>query len=548
MLNKGMYQILNVDDTDHLGFKVVVLNDKTYLIIFDSFFNILQGNNLFNTIFKDEEARDELSNLVKLKNKFSRCIEFDFEFDFVDSCKSFNAHLYFVKKNKKHYLFLVENKITISKFDLEFKLKYYDLLTDLPNRHLFYLLFERIIKKRNTSQHGVISINLDGFRVVNNYFGHRAGDNLILQISKNLSAYISNSGWLFRMAGDSFLILQENIEGIKKLEILSENLIDLICTVYPIEKMEMLVTASIGISHYPSHGYDVDTLLKKADIALYDSKSTGYNNYKIFNPEMIKSTNAYLTLGGDLRNAIENENFELYYQPKVNAESFNIMGAEVLIRWQHPEMGLITPDRFIPIAEESGLIIPLGEWIIRDTCSQLLEWDKNNEFNLIVSINISMKQLAHNDFIDMVVEILSEYKINPKRLEFEITETVLMNDVNRIIDKINKLKDIGINISIDDFGTGYSSLSYLKILPIEIIKIDKSFIRELCCSDDDKAIVEATINMALSLNIEVVAEGVENMEQIRILRNYGCHYFQGYYFSKPIRKKHLSVFVINIKK
>jgi diguanylate cyclase (GGDEF)-like protein len=426
--------------------------------------------------------------------------------------------------------------------ELAFKLKYYDLLTSLPNRHLFYVLFERIIKKNNGSQHGIISLNLDAFRIVNDHFGHRVGDNLILQIAQKLTSYISDSGWLFRMSGDGFLILRENINDVKELEILSTKLINLICTIYPIEKMEMLVTASIGISHYPYHGEDVDTLLKKADIALYDSKSAGYNNYKIFKSEMIKSTNAYITLGGDLRQAIENNDFELYYQPKVNANDFKVMGAEVLIRWQHSELGIITPDRFIAIAEESGLIIPLGEWIIREACRQLVEWDRHNKFNLIVSINISMKQLAHKGFIDMIRSILSDCEISPKRLEFEITETVLMCDINGIIDKVNHLKNLGINISIDDFGTGYSSLSYLKKLPIQTIKIDKSFIREINSSDDDKAIVKATISMASNLNIDIIAEGVENIEQVKILRRFGCQYFQGYYFSKPIRKNEFITF------
>jgi len=511
-----------------------MISKNTMIIILDVNFNMLQVNHSFSSVFKGNNIESELSKIVSVKSNKNKQTTFDFSLFIVDRIKEFTANLYFEKM--KYYLFFKECKVSKSIQDLTFKLKYYDLLTSLPNRHLFYLLFERVIAKGKGSLHGIISLNLDGFRSVNDHFGHRAGDDLILQVTHKLKSYVSSSDWLFRMAGDNFLILKENVNDIKELEVLSANLINLICTIYPIEKMEMLLTASIGISHYPLHGSDVDTLLKKADIALYDSKSTGYNSYKIFEPVMIKSTNAYLTLGADLRQAIENYDFELYYQPKVNANSFKIIGAEVLIRWQHPELGLITPDRFISIAEESGLIIPLGEWIIRETCSQLIRWDENNDFDLIVSINISMKQLAHKDFIDMVLSILSECKIDPKRLEFEITETVLMCDVNGIIEKVNQLKEIGINISIDDFGTGYSSLSYLKKLPIQTIKIDRSFIREIYSNDDDKAIVKATISMALSLNIDIIAEGVENMEQVKILRSYGCQYFQGYYFSKPIRK------------
>ena len=496
---------------------------------------MLQGNRLFSSVFKGETIRSELSNIVYSKSNNGQNDKFNFSLFLLNEIKEFSAQLYFDKN--KYHLFINECKTSKSIKDLTFKLKYYDLLTDLPNRHLFYLIFEKLLKKKSDLNHGIISLNLDGFRSVNDHFGHRAGDDLILQVTQKLKSYVSHSEYLFRMSGDNFLILKENVQDISELESLSSNLIDLVCTIYPIEKMEMLLTASVGASCYPHHGSDVDTLLKKADIALYESKSRGYNNYKLFKPEMIKSTNAYLTLGADLRQAIENYNFELFYQPKVNAGDFKIVGAEVLIRWKHPELGFITPDRFISIAEESGLIIPLGEWIIRETCKQLMTWDKDNSYNLIVSINVSMKQLAHKDFIDMVKSILNENQIDPKRLEFEITETVLMCDVNEIIEKVSRLKEMGINISIDDFGTGYSSLSYLKKLPIQTLKIDKSFIRDICVDDDDKAIVKATISMALGLNIDIIAEGVENLEQVKILRRYGCQYFQGYYFSKPINKQ-----------
>lgn len=449
------------------------------------------------------------------------------------------------RRQSKSYVSLLDVHKLREQENALFKLKNYDALTDLPNRHLLYQELELTLQtaQNNLTQFGVLYLDLDGFKVVNDSFGHRVGDELIVQVAKRLMTALPKGGRLFRLGGDEFALLQEGVTQIEELEVLAQNLMQVACAAYPIADMEMLITASIGIAHYPTHAQDVDSLLKLADVAMYRAKSIGHNSYKVYDSNMSQSLNAYLTLGGGLRRAIEKQEFELYYQPKINLLDQTTVGAEALIRWRHPEFGMISPDRFIPIAEETGLILPLGEWVIRTACKQLQEWRELGFPDMTVSVNLSGRQFMQADLVNMVHQVLIETGINPKNLELELTESMLMADADQTIEKLHGFRELGLSLSIDDFGTGYSSLAYLKKFPIQTLKIDRSFVRDLSSDLDDNAIVKATIVMASSLNLKVIAEGVETHTQLDVLKGYQCQEVQGFFFSKPMPRQEFNLYI-----
>jgi len=312
---------------------------------------------------------------------------------------------------------------------------------------------------------------------------------------------------------------------------------------YPVAKMEMMITASIGIASYPQHADNVDNLLKNADAAMYRAKSMGHNMCFVYQNSMADNIDAYLTLGGGLRKGIEEEQFILHYQPKMALPDEKVVGAEALIRWVHPELGMISPDQFIPLAEESGLILPLGEWVIRRACRQLQEWRKAGYPDIKLSVNLSSRQFMQADLVDMVERVLEETGVDSKYFELELTESMLMVDAQQSIEKLHSFRKLGLTLSIDDFGTGYSSLAYLKKFPIQTLKIDRSFIHDLGLDSDNDAIVKATIAMANSLNLKVIAEGVENRAQVDVLNKYHCQEVQGYLFSKPLNSDDFLAFL-----
>ncbi|MCO4785339.1 MAG: EAL domain-containing protein [Marinomonas atlantica] len=423
--------------------------------------------------------------------------------------------------------------------DLEvelFKWQNYDELTHLPNRHLLYQQLEKakINAIKRNRRFGLMFLDLDGFKVVNDTFGHRVGDQLLQQVANRIKNTIPSRSCLYRLGGDEFVVVLEHIRDTQELLDIA---VDIHATgeqTYPVSEMEMVITASIGIACYPEHGEDIDSLLKNADAAMYRSKSNTHNGYRIFDESMTECYSAYLTLGGGLRKAIEEGQFELYYQPKVRSTDECTVGAEALLRWHHPEWGMIPPDQFIPVAEESGLILPLGEWVIRRACQHIQEWQSLGLPPINVSVNLSGRQFLQHDLVDIVQDILTETKIDPKYLELELTESMLMSDAHETIKKLHAFREMGIMLSIDDFGTGYSSLAYLKKFPIQSLKIDRSFIQDLGVDSDDDAIVKATIAMAQSLNLKVVAEGVESRSQMNLLTNYQCQEVQGFLFAKPM--------------
>ncbi|WP_235890103.1 putative bifunctional diguanylate cyclase/phosphodiesterase [Maribrevibacterium harenarium] len=363
---------------------------------------------------------------------------------------------------------------------------------------------------------------MDNFKVVNDTFGHRVGDQLLRQVAERIKNMIPSRSCLYRLGGDEFVVVQEGIASIEEMEDIAKGIHLVGGIPYPMDNMEMLISTSIGIACYPQHGSNIDELLKNADAAMYRAKGTGHNTYRVYHESMTEGYNAYLTLGGGLRRAIEEEQFELYFQPKVRLSDEITVGAEALIRWQHPELGMIPPSQFIPIAEESGLILPLGEWVIRQACRQLAQWRDLGYPPISLSVNLSGRQFMQPDLVERVRAVLDETGVDPQYLELELTESMLMADAQETIVKLHAFRAIGLSLSIDDFGTGYSSLAYLKKFPIQALKIDRSFVTDLGSGTDDDAIVKATIAMASSLNLKVFA----TVADFILLYVYGCVAFE----------------------
>lgn len=427
-----------------------------------------------------------------------------------------------------------------------YRLQNYDELTDLPNRHLLYQQLENA--HRTASQRarmfGILYLDLDGFKVVNDTFGHRVGDQLLQEVANRIKATIPSRSCLYRLGGDEFVVVLENVQSIQELEDIARSINASAVASYPVSDMEMMITTSIGIACYPDHGVCIDELLKNADAAMYRSKSIAHNGYHVYHDALTDRYNAFMTLGGGLRKAIEEGQFELYFQPKIRSSDEAAVGAEALIRWQHPEWGRIAPDQFIPIAEESGLILPLGEWVIRQACEHIKSWHQQGLPPIPVSVNLSGRQFMQPNLVEMVSQILQETGVDPQYLELELTESMLMSDAEETIEKLLDFRALGITLSIDDFGTGYSSLAYLKKFPIQALKIDRSFIQDLRVDGNDDAIVKATIAMANSLNLKVIAEGVENRDQLKILTNYCCQEVQGYLFAKPMSSEDFAAYLL----
>ncbi len=412
----------------------------------------------------------------------------------------------------------------------------HDILTGLPNRMLLMDRIERAISraKREAQKAAVVFVDLDNFKLINDSLGHHVGDRLLLEMASRLSTCIRNQDTVARLGGDEFvLVLTEQSEGPGVIHII-RRLLEVIAQPWIDEGHEYSLSCSIGISCYPCDGDSAETLLKCADVAMYEAKGAGKNTFHFFTPELNQAVTERLALANDLRRAVEREEFRVYYQPRVDVHTGQIVGAEALIRWQHPEKGLIPPDNFIPIAEETGLIIPMGQWILHEACRQNRAWQEAGLQPICVSVNLSPIQFRQPGLIEAVMNALQQTALNASFLELELTESFFMQDAERINDAITALKSLGVALSIDDFGTGYSSLSYLKRFPVNHLKIDKSFVQEINTSPDDAAIVRAIITLGHELGLKVVAEGVETLANYKFLQQHNCDEIQGYYFSRPV--------------
>lgn len=416
------------------------------------------------------------------------------------------------------------------------KLAFYDGLTGLPNRALFNdRLGQELVKaRRHRELLAVMFIDLDRFKVVNDTMGHDIGDLLIRAVSKRLKNIVREVDTVCRFGGDEFVILFADLKAVEDVSGIALKILQQLSEVFVLADMEVFITASLGISIFPHHGDGIEALLKSADTAMYFAKEQGRNNYQFYSSTIDANAIEKVRMQGDLRRAIKQKEFIIHYQPQLDLRTGKIVGAEALARWQHPQYGLVSPGEFIPLAEESGLIGQIGESLIFSACAQNKAWQEAGVLPIRVAVNISTYQFVRTDFIGSLKRILDEVGLDPKFLELEFTESITMKDSELIASTMRQLKALGIQCSIDDFGTGYSSLKSLKYLPIDKIKIDRSFISSLAENLNDGAISRAVINMAHELNLKVTAEGVENLEQIEFLSLHGCDEAQGFFFSRPL--------------
>jgi diguanylate cyclase (GGDEF)-like protein/PAS domain S-box-containing protein len=428
---------------------------------------------------------------------------------------------------------ITERKIAEDKVQ---SLAYFDALTGLPNRTL---LRDRLSKAlaaahRQKNKVALLFLDLDRFKTINDSLGHSVGDLLLQEVAERLRSCTREQDTVARLGGDEFLIVLTNVKDIQTVAVAAERFMDAMTAEFVIQGHTLRVSCSVGISIFPEQGADSETLIKNADAAMYSAKDGGRNNFRLFTAHMNAQAMERLTMENGLRLALEKRELFLVYQPQMDIATGKIIGLEALARWQHPELGLVPPAEFIRIAENSGLIMSIGEWVLRTACAQLRQWQAEGFAAASVSVNVSAVQFRQEAFTSTVHRILRETGLPPQCLELELTESLLLSNADVMFSVLRQLTAMGVRLAIDDFGTGYSSLSYLRRFPVSRLKIDGSFIRDVPLNADDAAIVAAIISMGKSLNLKVIAEGVENEAQMSFLRTQRCDEIQGYYFSKPL--------------
>lgn len=529
------------------------------IIITNTYGNIIDVNKAFTTItgYKKEEVIGKNTDIIK-SIKYDKTLLETGSWSGEVSDRRKNGELYpkwlsnYTVKNDHneitHYISIFTD-IT-SRKEAENKLKqlaHYDPLTGLPNRTHF---IERLkwaidIAKRNNKQAAVMFLDLDRFKVINDTLGHHAGDLLLVEVARRLEKCVRGMDTVSRLAGDEFTVVLTSINSPEEATLVAKKILHALSFPVCLESRNVFISTSIGITTFPVDGKNISQLLKNADTAMYHAKELGRNNYQFFSAFMNQKVLDELEMETNLRNALKNAEFLLHYQPKIDLASNKIIGVEVLIRWKHPELGFISPARFIPHAEKTDLIIAVGDWVLYTACRQSVQWQIDGIPPIRISVNLSGMQLKRNDQVENVAKILADTGLAPHLLELELTEGVVMENAEATINTLYKFKGMGIKLSIDDFGTGYSSLSYLKRFPIDTLKIDQSFVKDITTNSDDEAIASTIIAMAHNLRLKVIAEGVENKGQLDMLRSKGCDQVQGYYFSKPVPEDKLKKLLIN---
>jgi diguanylate cyclase (GGDEF)-like protein/PAS domain S-box-containing protein len=468
---------------------------------------------------RDEKSRDEL----RLKNGkiFDR-----YSAPLVDSKSQYRGRIWYFRD-------ITDRKRAEEQVQF---LAYYDILTGLPNRTLFRDRLATALAgaRRENCKLALLFLDLDGFKIINDSLGHSVGDLLLQEVADRLRKWGREQDTVARLGGDEFLITLTQVRDLTDVAVAAERLMDVMATAFVVQGHSLNVSCSVGVSIFPEHGTDCETLIKNADAAMYGAKDRGRNNFRIFAEDMNVHTLERLSLERSLRFALEREEMFLVYQPQMDVATGRIIGLEALLRWQHPELGLVPPDKFIRIAENSGLIVSIGEWVLRTACRQARKWQDEGLPAVSVAVNVSAVQFRQQGFCALIRRVLHETGLAPQYLELELTESLLLANADVTLSVLKELKSMGLTLAIDDFGTGYSSFSYLRQFQVSKIKIDRLFIRDVTVNPDDAAIATAIISMAKGLKLRVIAEGVENEAQMSFLRTHQCDEIQGYYFSKPL--------------
>lgn len=422
----------------------------------------------------------------------------------------------------------------------------YDILTGLPNRELFQdFVLQAIAETKAEQQFALIVLDLDSLREVNSSLGRKVGDLLLTSVAQRLQAQLNSHDILARFGGDEFVVLRPNISNPNDLITLSHNLLNTFVEPFPLYGKEIHCAAKIGITIYPLDGTTIEQLLQNAETAVYQAKLQRFNTFQFYSAAMSGRLKRTLDIKEKLRHALKREEFYLQYQPRIEIATGNLVGVEALLRWHNPELGIVSPGEFIPIAETTNLIMPIGEWVLHNACRQLKKWQNLGIKPLKISVNLSPCQFKQTNLIETIDRILEETKVERTYLELEITESLLVEDIEMAIVLLGQLKQRGISIALDDFGTGYSSLSYLQQLPLDTLKIDRSFVTNIASNPGDAAISKAIVALAQSLSLKIAAEGVETQEQFNYLQHQGCDEIQGYYVSKPLSPELLPDFLLD---
>ena len=550
---------LESNDGDPLQHAIPSLDEyyREVLVFRPQTFQFIKANSLacVDTGFTPEEIKQKtfielapnldpkkLSQMCdSLVNKIRPMVSFETSFNRKDgSCYPAECKLQLVEPKDSDSEILVWVQDLTERKQMENTIRqmaYYDSLTGLPNRNLLNdrLAVALANASRSNQKVAILFLDLDHFKTINDSLGHEAGDQLLQQVSLRIKEILRKQDTIARMGGDEFIILIPGLTDTDHTARLAEKILDAVTPVFKIGDNELYIGCSIGIAIFPDDGMEIKTLLKNSDLAMYRAKEKGRNTFQLYTPSMNFKAMERLAVEKNLRKALDRDEFELYYQPKINLKTGQIAGMEALIRWDSPELGLVMPSQFIPIAEEIRLIIQLGHWVLLTACRQAKVWQEAGLPQIHMSVNLSVVQFTHPNLVSEIRKILKQTDIPPSHLELEITESVLMQDTTLAVSILKKLSELGIKISIDDFGTGFSSLNYLKNLPLDYLKIDQTFIKDFNLRNN-YAITKAIVTLAQSLNMKTIAEGVETEEQRKFLMELNCDEAQGYLFSKPISK------------